>query len=257
MARIIFLGTAGAVVSKKRDNTSFLLQNKKELILIDTPASLLTKLDRIKINFRHIRHILFTHSHPDHLAGIISLIHSQYGYRNRIQIYGAKEVIRLIKKIRKLFSLEDSRLYPELIFYPFKREDLPLYKSKDISIYFFKTKHSSDSVGFKIILKNKTIIISGDTPFDQEIIKEATDSFILIHDCFAPQRFFKRYPLLNQKHTSSLNLGKIASLSKTKLLIPIHFSGEFRYSFQEIVKEIRKNYSDRLIIPQDLMVISL
>ncbi|MCM8792179.1 MAG: MBL fold metallo-hydrolase [Candidatus Omnitrophica bacterium] len=257
MAKIVILGTAGAVFSQKRNNTSFLLQNKKELILIDTPACLLSKLDQIKIDFRNIRHILFTHSHPDHLTGIIYLIHSQYGLKNRIHIYASENTIRLIKKIRKLFSLEDTEIYPELIFHSFKKERPVFYRSKDLLIYFFKTKHSSDSVGFKIIFKNKTIIISGDSPFDQNIIKEAMNSFILIYDCFAPERFFKKYSLLNQKHTSSLNLGKIASLSKTKLLIPIHFSGELKYSFQEIIKEIRENYSGRLIIPEDLMVISL
>jgi len=257
MAKLIFLGTSGAVGSKERDNTSFLIQNKKELLLIDTPGSLVSKLDKINIDFRKIKNIIITHSHPDHLYGIVSLIHSQYKIKNKIHIYALGKVIKLIKILQKIFSLKDKKLYPELAFHPLKRKKQPFYKSGSLSIFFFKTKHSQDSIGLKIIFKDKVLVISGDSPFDENIIKEAKNCDFLIHDCFAPQKFFKKYPLLNQKHTSSLNLGKIAYLSKTKNLIPIHFSGELKYDFGKIIKEIRKNYSGKVIIPSDLTALKL
>ncbi|MCX7661409.1 MAG: ribonuclease Z [Candidatus Omnitrophica bacterium] len=263
MAELIFLGTAGAVASKTRDNTSFLLRNENELILIDTPGSLIHKLEKIKRDFRKIKTLLFTHSHPDHIYGIVSFIHSQYKLKNILQIYATNKTITIIKTLRKIFSLKNQKLYPRLIFHPLKNEYRAFYDSKGLKIFFFKTKHSDGSVGFRIVFKNKNIVISGDTPFDPRVIKEATrvikeakGSYILIHDCFSPEKFFKKYPFLNKKHTSSLKLGILAQEIHPQILIPVHFSSELKYSFSEILGEIRKNFKGRIIIPYDFLKIS-
>lgn len=58
-------------------------------------------------------------------------------------------------------------------------------------------------------------------------------------------------------HTSNLCLGKIAKVSKVKVLIPIHFASEVKYSLKEIVAEIKKNFSGRIIIPYDLQTLKL
>lgn len=255
MAKIIFLGTSGAVASKERDNTSFLIKTKDELILIDSPGSLISKLAKLGIDFRKISKIFFTHQHPDHLYGIVSLLHSQYRLKNKIHLYASLETIRLIKELRKLFSLQDTELYPKVIFHPLKQSNPIFYSSKELMVSFFKAEHTKDSVGFKVFFKKegKKLIISGDTAFNYKLIEEAKESDFLIHDCFCPERFFKKYPQLYQKHTSSLQLGRIASLSKTKVLIPIHFSSELKYNFSEIIKEIKISYSGKIIIPKDLM----
>lgn len=259
MAKIIFLGTAGAVASKNRDNTSFLIKTKKDLILIDTPGALVNKLTKLGIKFYKISKILFTHTHPDHIYGIISLLHSQYKLKNKIHIYGTLKVIRLIRILRKIFSLDNPQDYPKVIFHPLKHPLFTFYKSKEITISFFKAKHSYGAVGFKIYFKGKgkTLVISGDTALNSKLIEEAKFCDFLIHDCFSPERFFKKYPQLYKKHTSSLQLGKIASLCKAKTLIPIHFSSELIYNFSELIREIRKNYSGKLIIPKDLMSLNI
>ncbi|MCM8758133.1 MAG: MBL fold metallo-hydrolase [Candidatus Omnitrophica bacterium] len=258
MAKIIFLGTSGAVASEKRDNTSFLIQTD-ELILIDTPGSLVSKLAKIKINFYKISKIFFTHSHPDHLYGIVSFLHSQYKLNNKVDIYGSLKVIKLIKNLRKIFSLENTKLYPKITFHTLNQPNFTFYASRDLSVSFFRAKHSPDAVGFKIFFKNerKTVIISGDSAFNNQLIKEAQNCDFLIHDCFCPYRFFKKYPQLYKKHTSSLQLGKIASLCKTKTLIPIHFSSELKYNFLELIREIKRNYPGKLIVPKDLMSLNI
>jgi ribonuclease BN (tRNA processing enzyme) len=58
-------------------------------------------------------------------------------------------------------------------------------------------------------------------------------------------------------HTHSLQLGMHSQKYGIKCLIPCHFFGELDFSLQEIEEEIRKNYTGRLIIPEDFERIPL
>ncbi len=260
MPRILFLGTSAAVASKERDNSSILLSEGKEKILIDTPGCLLVKLARLNIDYREINNIFLTHSHPDHTYGLVSLLHSRYKLHDCIRIFAHQETVNLVKSLRRIFRLESADKYPKII-YNTVRSSLsrPFYDSEYISAYAFKVRHSNSSLGLKFLFKrNKTTLVyCSDTARSDELIDVARDCTCLIHDCFAPARFFKRYPQLNRMHTSSAALGEIAEQVRPRLLIPIHLSSEVRYSIDVILKEIRRSFSGRILLPRDLETIRL
>lgn len=262
MAEIIFLGTAGAVASRKRDNTSLLVKCGKEKILIDCPGSPVAKLDKIGIDFRKISYIFFTHAHPDHIYGIISLLHSQYRLKNQIQIYAHSKVINIIQNLKKIFKLEDIDQFPEVIFNSISVDTSsikPFYNSDRILVSVFKAEHKPDSIGFKFLFKKEKIscVYSGDSARSSTLIKAATNCNYLIHDCFGPFKFFKQYPELKTMHTSSLTLGKIAKEAKVSKLIPIHLAQEVEYTIEEVKQEIRNNFKGKIILPKDFYRLKL
>ena len=260
MAKIIFLGTAAAVATAKRDNTALLIKTQKEQILVDAPGSLIQKLTKTNIDFRKISTVFFTHSHPDHIYGIISLLHSQYRLKNRMHIYAHPSVIILVKALRKIFQLEDTSKYPKLIYHKIKTgSKRPFYSSAEVKVSAFKVEHTPESLGFKFLFKRKakTLVFSGDTALSQNLLKEAYQADYLIHDCFAPQRIFKKYPRLYKMHTSGLLLGEIACSCQVKVVVPIHFGGEVKYTSAEIIREIKRNFPGKVIIPADLKTLTL
>ena len=253
--KIIFLGTSSAVASSQRDNTCLLIKTQKDTILVDCPGAIVNKLERLGMDYRKISHIFFSHCHPDHIYGIISLLHSQYRLGNKLYIYAHPGVIKIIDALRRLFKLEDITQFPEVIVHNIKPTTKGIiYTSAELQISAFKVRHSRESLGFKFLLKknNKTIVFSGDTSFCPSLVREAYACDYLIHDCFSPERFFRKYPELYKMHTSSLSLGKIAYACQAKSLVPIHFACEVKYSMSEIVREIKKSYSGGIIIPRDL-----
>lgn len=259
MIKLTFLGTACAVSSKNRDNTALLLKTDKEIFLIDCPGSPVSKLKRINSDFRKIDKILFTHSHPDHIYGLPSLLHSQYKLGNRVFVYAKKEVISLIKALVKIYRLEDKSRFPQLI-YKNILPDLnePFYKSKDLSIFSFEVMHSLNSVGFKFVFKDgKSIVFTGDTAYSEKTLRASRDTDYLISDCFSPSRFFKVYKELKREHTDSLSLGRLAKRANVKVLVPIHFCRELSYSFEEVIEEIRRNFKGKIIIPKDCVSLRL
>ena len=50
MFDIYFLGTAGSVANKDRDNTSFLVNHNDCLSLIDCPGSVIQKVKKLKFD---------------------------------------------------------------------------------------------------------------------------------------------------------------------------------------------------------------
>jgi len=253
MAKIFFLGTAGAVASNKRDNTSLLfVDDSGEKFLIDCPGSPVTKLARLGFDYREISKIILTHSHVDHIYGIVSLLHSQYRLGNRVNIFAGQECLLLIRGLISFHRLEDPNKFPEVCFQttPKEENNFVLFEKENTLISSFPVKHSPDSIGIKILRKDPavTCVYSGDTASCRTVIEEAREADYLIHDCACPSRFAKG---LEEMHTSALALGEIARETAVKTLIPIHFLTEIDFEMEEIEMEIRKNFSGNLIIPSD------
>jgi len=260
MVKISFLGTSAAIASIKRDNTSILLSAGKDRILIDTPGSLLVKLAKLGLDYRQIKDIFLSHSHPDHIYGLVSLLHSRYKLNDRIRIFAHPKTIKLVRSLRRLFKLGDTAKYPRIIYRPVKRSSRkPFYDSNEISAFAFKLRHSADSLGLKFLFKKSrvSLVYASDTAESKDLIRAGQGCDYLVHDCFAPSRFFKQYPQLARMHTSSLSLGKIASQINPRVLIPIHFTSEVKYSLGTVLEEIRRNFTGRVILPGDLDTLRL
>ena len=253
MAKILFLGTAAAVASAQRDNTSLLfVDDSGEKILIDCAGSPVTKLAKLGFDYRQISNLVLTHTHVDHIYGIPSLLHSQYKLANRINIFATQECLLLVRGLISFHKLEDPKKFPEVSFHtiPADKNNFLFFESEKTLISSFPVKHAPDSIGLKICFKDPplTCVYSGDTAFSRTIIQEAKGADYLIHDCACPSRFAKG---LEEVHTSALALGEIAEEAQVKTLIPIHFLTEIDFKIEEIENEIRKNFSGNLIIPSD------
>ncbi|MFH1958693.1 MAG: MBL fold metallo-hydrolase [bacterium] len=248
MSKIIFIGTAAAVASRERDNTSLFFCAGKEKILVDCPGSVVRKLCGCGIDFRKISAVFLTHAHPDHVYGLPSLIHSLSGRREPVKVFADKRTVTLVKKLLSLFDL-GKKDFPRIEYKSVNYGDEISFSG--VTIKILKVKHTPSSIGLKLRFRRFSAVYSGDTGPCRELIRAAGNCDYLIHDCFAPVRFKKEVPALDGEHTSALTLGGIAKKVSAGCLIPVHFSQEHRYGMQDIKREIRKNYRGKIIIPAD------
>lgn len=255
--KLFILGTSGAVSHKERDNTSLLLESNGYYLLIDTPGSLFFKLKKLDINPFKVNNIFLTHTHPDHIYGIISFIHSRMYDKSYINILGHDSTLKFLKQLLTLFKLNREN-FPAINYYSLQPgeniclETLPGLKLKAITV-----KHTPQSLGIKVNWKDKNLLFSSDTAECPQLKAEIGNIELLIHDCFAPEIFFQEYPKLYNMHTPAKRLAIIAEEAKVKKLIPIHFSGEFEFSIEDLIAEIKQNYQGEIILPYDGQVIEL
>jgi ribonuclease Z len=258
MSELYFLGTGGSVATAERDNTSFLVKEGQELILVDCPGSILQKIKKLNFNPLEISSLLLTHLHPDHVYGLPSFIHSLMLEDYLVRIYGSEETIDFCLKLLDMFHLLKKGLKIQIEFISLKPgEKVELMESLEVKA--FRVPHNSSSLAYHFFFRKeeKELIYSGDTSSDSLVFQEAKAKDYLVHDCSAPSRFFQKYPALYTMHTHSLELGKQSQEAGVKCLIPCHFFGELEFSLAEIEEEIRRSYKGELIIPRDYEEITL
>jgi ribonuclease Z len=255
---LFFLGTGGAVGTAERDNTSLLIRRDRALFLVECPGAVMPKLDRMGLDSRNIEGVFISHTHPDHVYGLPSFVHSHYDTSRTIPLYGSPETVDFCGGLLSYFHLfRENILYrPELI---------PLIPSKSIMVFenlsvtAIPVPHAPSSTAFlfHFLSEDIRLLYSGDTPPFPPLFKGAGRVDVLIHDCSFPSRFLAERPELKTMHTDALALGRLAADAGVGKLIPCHLFSNFGYSTEELEEEIRRNFSGELIIPTDFERISL
>jgi ribonuclease Z len=252
MAEIFFLGTGGSVATPQRDNTSFLFRSGAGLHLVDCPGGVIQKIKKLGFRPRDVRTIFLTHIHPDHVYGLPSFIHSLMLEEGEVTVLGSKETVDFCGAFLDLFKLREAKVRFRVRFLSLG-EGQSWETGRNLTALPFRTEHHPSSLAFQFVLnkERKSIFYSGDTPARLGLVQKANSADVLIHDCSAPSRFFKRYPSLRAVHTDSLRLGELASESGIRFLLPCHFFGEVNFALSEIETEIRRSFTGRLLCPAD------
>ena len=168
MEKIIILGT-GAASSLKFYNSCFALKKNDDYILIDGGGGIriLERLEDAKIPVESIHNIFVTHSHIDHIIGIIWVIRkitimihieNHGNYEGNLNIYASSKTIEDIRALCKMIlnpiqaSYLDKRIILNVV------EDREKLNILDEEFIFYDIKDQKDlQYGFRINLKTSSI----------------------------------------------------------------------------------------------------
>lgn len=159
-----------------------------------------------------------------------------------------------------------------------------VYEDEDVKISVDWVNHIPREVcecfGVRVEAEGKVFAFSGDTAPCDAMVELARDADVLIHECTFPESFIAHRAKTGVgtfSHTSPTDLGKIATRANVRSLVATHF-GHFDSSspvlkraaskhlpvelmgphlMDEVVADIRKNYSGPLRLAHDLMRIDL
>lgn len=236
MGKLIFLGTAASVATKTRDTTSFVFVHKKVPFLIECPGSIVYKLYGAGIDFTKLKNVIITHQHPDHVYGILHLIHAQYRLNDELTIFTNAPTQTLIRKMIRLMNLNKPH-YPRVRFVNVFTQKY-FYLRSGLKICAIKNAHIPSSFGVKFSFANTSVLYSSDTRPIESIINAGKKSTHLIHDCTGSSSYFKKYPQLKKMHTDSETLCETFKDMPLKKIIPVHFLLLRKGEEQRIKKEL-------------------
>ena len=218
-----------------------------------------------------LEYAFLSHIHSDHTLGLADLIITPWimGRDKPLKIFGPEAAKDMANHIIKAYQPDiDYRIYGtqpqndegyKTIFSSI--EEGTVYEDSNISVTAFLNDHGdlSDSYGFLVKTKDKTILISGDTGPSKNLIKYGKDIDILVHEVYSQAGFEKKEPdwkiYHKAHHTSPSELAKIANQLKPKTLVLSHilFWGS---TDEEIFNEISKHYSGTIVVANDLQEIN-
>ena len=219
---------------------------------------------------KNFEHAFLTHIHSDHSAGLADLLLTPWimGRDKKLNLYGPKGLEQMASSTLEAFEDDiNYRIYgtqpSNKMGYKFNfyllSEGL-IYEDENVSVEAFKVPHGGfdDAYGFRFTTEDKVIVFSGDTGPSKTLEKFAAGADILVHEVYSNAGFLKKtkdWQIYHKgHHTSTFEVGEIASRAKPKLLLLSHilFWGS---TTDEILKETQSTYKGEIKIAEDLMII--
>jgi ribonuclease BN (tRNA processing enzyme) len=134
-----------------------------------------------------------------------------------------------------------------------------VYKDDRVTVTAFSVPHGAwrQAFGYRFQTADRTIVISGDTGHDAHIEDQCQRCDVLVHEVYSEAGFAKRpaeWQAYHSKyHTSSRQLGAIASRARPGLLVLYH-QLIWSSTEAELVKEVQSAYDGKVVSAHDLDV---
>lgn len=267
MKKLIVLGTGAAQVTKCY-NTCFILQNEKEYLLVDAGGGnqILTILEQKNIDINEIKNIFVTHSHTDHVLGIIWMIRIiaqkmlHGGYKENLNLYAHIELIQKIKTIcelvlpGKFIKLFDDRIK----FIEVKDGEEKQIINMNLTFFDIDSKKEKQ-FGFVIKSEEQKIVFAGDEPLKAE----NSEKYLSNADWFLTEAFCKyeereRFKPYEKSHSTAKDSAELAQKFGVKNLILWHTEDESLETRKELYTKEAKSYFDgNVFVPYDFEEIDL
>jgi ribonuclease Z len=139
-----------------------------------------------------------------------------------------------------------------------------VYEKDGVTVIAFEVDHGpavKPAYGYRIEYEGRSVVISGDTTYNENVIKHGASADLLIHEVAAARAelmtdvHLKR---IMRHHTTPRDAGTVFSRAKPKLAVYTHFilrsSAKIpEPSLDDVVTATRETYSGPLELGEDLM----
>ena len=277
VVRITLLGTGTPVPSPERFGYSTLVEVGDKKLVFDFGRGVTIRLAQLKIPFGTINAHFLTHFHSDHLVGLPDLwltgwLRPPYGNRNApFRIYGPPGVKKLTDGLTQAFTrdLEIRRVDekdPESGIAFDVHEVMPglIFDEDGVSVLAFINDHGPfvvPSYGYKITTKGHSVVLSGDTRYNAEVVKQATGADLLVH-CVTliPADLLKQIPAyeaIYQHLASPEDAAKVFAEARPKLAVFSHIGLNGTSTVDDLLNRTKAVYDGPLQVGRDLMSIEI
>lgn len=260
--RITMLGTGHGSVTKCY-NTCFTLQKDDEYFLVDTGGGngIITNLKVSNIEIKKIKNIFISHTHLDHILGVIWIIREYVRYYHRgyecpLNIYGNNLVIEAIKSISNALIPEIFLKYLGSMIKFIIVEDGDKAKILDNEVTFIdlnavKVKQFGFIMNY---LKEKQFIFLGDEVCNVNTEKYLQDCEWIFSDAYMAGKEAEEYNPIEKHHHSTVKfVSEMAERLNVKNVIMSHSTDKDLENRKQIfIDDAKKYYNGNVFVPYDL-----
>lgn len=279
--RVTLLGTGSPAPLMNRFGPGTLVQAGGQTLLFDCGRGTTQRLMQLKMRLGEADKLFLTHLHSDHIVGIPDLwltgwLQTAFAQRKGpFQVYGPAGTKGLMEGLEKAYDwdiktrIADQNLPPEAVAVRVSEfKEGVVYEQGGVKVTAFEVDHGDlikPAFGFRVDYGGRSVVISGDTKFSENLIKHATGADLLIHQVAAVREELLQSPIFKAilaHHTKPDEAGVVFARVKPKLAVYYHFVllGTPQVppvTEQDVIDMTRKNYSGPLLVGEDLMSFSI
>ena len=273
-------GSRSPIPSPGRAETCVMVRAGENIYIVDIGDGSASNLRSWGIPFNKIKSVLLTHLHSDHISDLADLQLATWINENRetkLDVYGPDGVNLITEGFETAYELDYffrnthhgeqiapldvAGLSPHIV-----DLDQPKIIDEDgLVVTAFKVVHDpvEPALGYRFDYKGRSLVISGDTSYSENLIEKSRDADVLIHEAQANHMIniirdfnLQRGADLNAKlmediptyHTTPVEAAEIANLANVKHLIFYHLTPAPRNYVTEImflrgIDEVREEWT--------------
>jgi ribonuclease Z len=280
---VTLLGTSAPTLDPEQSGMSTLITIGKTQFLVDAGRGVVPQLSKLNPGnqakaIAGIDRVLLTHLHYDHIISLDDFWLSRWmNSRKRVplQVWGPDGTQASVGHMIGAYEVDVSDRFARSASLGIRGGDNPrikiltteitqdgvIYAEDGIKITAFAVDHGMPALGYRIDYANKAVVISGDTTYSPNLIKNAQNADLIIHEVFSFSPEYKNNPLrpiILKAHTTAEQAAAVFNLTKPKLAVYSHignFGGD--ESSIDYVGRTREHYTGRIILGEDLMTITI
>jgi ribonuclease Z len=195
----VVCGSRSPIIDPARAETCILIQAGKDIYIFDTGGGSIANLNNWNTPWDRVKAIFYSHLHSDHIFDIADFHQATWinGRRDSKQkVYGPEGVQMLTDGIELAYTKDyffrnehhgDSVAPLDVAGFDTRTVDLNspvLVEDGDLKITAYSVSHDpvDPALGYRIDYKGRSISISGDTIYDENLVNNSKNVDVLFHE---------------------------------------------------------------------------
>ena len=273
-------GSRSPLPHPRRAETCILINAGGNYYVIDVGDGSASNLRSYGVNLGKIKAVLLTHLHSDHISDLADIHMGTWVAQSRtkrLDVYGPSGVEFVTKGFEDAYKLDfkyrnehhGDEVAPINIVgfdpHPVDLLNPVVINENGLKVTAFKVPHDpvKPALGYRFDFKGRSIVISGDTSYSENLITYAKDADVLFHEAQANHILEIMKGVANKAgnpltakilddittyHTTPKDAAKVANLANVDHLVFYHLTPSPRNSMMERmffrgVNKIRKDWS--------------
>jgi ribonuclease Z len=271
--KVTLLGTGCPPPVMNRFGPSTLVEAGGERLVFDAGRGNLQRLLQAKIPLNEIDALFLTHLHSDHVVGIPDMLLTGWLVGRRdvpFRVWGPRGTKDMMTHLERAFEFDirirlyDDRSSPQgIVIFAEDIQQGVVYERNGVKVTAFDVDHRpiQPALGYRIDHGGRSVVLSGDTRFSENLIRFAQGTDVVIHSVAAPEvvqrgRPPERAKAILDHHTLPEEAGTVFARVQPKLAVFSHIVLP-EATAQDLIPPARKHYAGPLELGEDLDVIEV
>ena len=280
--RVTLLGTGDPTPSIDRFGPSTLVEAGTEKLVFDVGRGTTQRIFQLGMPLRAVTGVFLTHFHSDHVVGLPDLwltgwLSPRFGGRmTPFRIWGPTGTAELMSGLETAYRaditirIEDQSYSPEGI--AIVAEEIAegvVFERNGVRVTAFDVDHGDvikPALGYRVDYRGRSVVISGDTRFSENLIRFSEGADLLIHEVAAAKAELldksEGVRAIIAHHTTPEEAGMVFDSVQPGLAVYSHVSLVFDSTIaaptlEDLEARTRTTYTGPLEIGEDLMTVEI